>query len=125
MLKEDKLPFQHDDFFDQAVPGIARQGTMKRETSQLQKQTDKFLSTLGQGFGAAASAANNSMVDQSMEKVISPRDSRINKSQVSMKEQVPNYYEFRVKELQEELDQMHALINEEHGHDSVLANYVD
>ena len=24
MLKEDKLPFQHDDFFDQAVPGIAR-----------------------------------------------------------------------------------------------------
>ena len=44
--------------------------TMKKEASQLQKQTDKFLSTLGQGFGAAASVANNSMVDQSVDKLI-------------------------------------------------------
>ena len=42
-----------------------------------------------------------------------------------MQESVPNYYEFRVQELQKELDQMHALVNEEHGHDSVLANYVE
>ena len=41
------------------------------------------------------------------------------------KEATPNYYEFRCKELQEEIDQMHALINEEHGHDSVLANYIE
>ena len=38
---------------------------------------------------------------------------------------VPNFYEFRCKELQEEIDQMHNLINEEHGHDSVLANYIE
>ena len=36
-----------------------------------------------------------------------------------------NFYELRCGELQEEIDELHRLINENHGHDSVLASYVE
>ena len=36
-----------------------------------------------------------------------------------------NYYEIRCNELQEEIDELHRLINEEHGHDSVVKSYID
>ena len=102
MLKEDKLPFQHDDFFD-ATQGLARQGTVKGPSSQLQKLTDKFLSTLGQGFGAAANVSKgpnqSSMLDES-KGVVSPREA----SRQTITGAGPNYFEFRAKELQEEID---------------------
>jgi predicted small metal-binding protein len=72
---------------------------------------DKMLSTLGQGFGAAArNDPNNSMLNDTM----SPRGS--NKV---------NFFEIRCKELQEEIDELHRLINENHGHDSILQSYID
>jgi len=37
----------------------------------------------------------------------------------------PINYEERCKELQAEIDNMHELISEKHGHDSVLASYVE
>ena len=36
-----------------------------------------------------------------------------------------NYYELRCNELQDEIDELHRLINEGHGHDSVVASYID
>ena len=71
---------------------------------------DKMLSTLGQGFGAAA---KNDM-NRSLNETMSPRGS----SKV-------NFFEIRCKELQEEIDELHRLINENHGHDSILSSYID
>lgn len=36
-----------------------------------------------------------------------------------------NYYELRCNELQDEIDELHRLINEGHGHDSVLKTYIE
>lgn len=36
-----------------------------------------------------------------------------------------NYFEIRCNELQEEVDELHRLINENHGHDSILASYIE
>ena len=36
-----------------------------------------------------------------------------------------NFFEIRCKELQEEIDELHRLIRENHGHDSILASYID
>ena len=69
-----------------------------------------MLSTLGQGFGAAAKNNQNKSFNETM----SPKGS--NKV---------NFFEIRCKELQEEIDELHRLINENHGHDSILASYID
>ena len=36
-----------------------------------------------------------------------------------------NYYELRCNELWDEIDELHRLINEGHGHDSVVASYIE
>ena len=54
MIKQEKLPFQPDDFVGGENP-LQRRATMTgNRATELAKQTDKFLSTLGKGFGAAA-----------------------------------------------------------------------
>ena len=51
--------------------------------------------------------------------MMSPRGTNVNESQKPM-----NYYELRCNELQDEIDELHKLINDGHGHDSVVANYI-
>jgi len=36
-----------------------------------------------------------------------------------------NVYELRAKELREEIDELHRLINENHGKDSIVASYIE
>lgn len=117
MIKQEKLPFQPDDFVELKMDNaLQRRATISASRgNELSKQTDKFLATLGQGFGAAANIKGKGERNS----IMSPRDGQ------QTKEKAPDYYEFRCKELQEEIDNMHNLINEEHGHDSVLANYIE
>ena len=56
LIKQDKMPFMAEEFYDHTKAGLVRpgsRGTVSRK-SQFAKQTDKFLATLSQGFGAAA-----------------------------------------------------------------------
>lgn len=87
-------------------------GTVSRK-SQFAKQTDKFLATLSQGFGAAAQDGRNGSETNKNNSALSPRGTNI------------NYYELRCNELQDEIDELHRLINEGHGHDSVIASYIE
>lgn len=36
-----------------------------------------------------------------------------------------NVYELRANELREEIDELHRLINENHGKDSIVASYIE
>ena len=85
----------------------ATAGGPNRTKTLFSKQTDKFLATLSQGFGAAA-AGNTPGPDANGE----------NPNQV-------NYWELRCNELNDEIEELHRLINEGHGHDSVLASYIE
>ena len=125
LIKQDKFPFIAEEFFDgdRIKPG-SRQATIGRK-SAFAKQTDKFLATLSQGFGAAASGADgrnpNTSINDSM---TSPRAGGgsigLNASGKPI-----NYYELRCNELQDEIDELHRLINEGHGHDSIVASYIE
>lgn len=36
-----------------------------------------------------------------------------------------NYYEIRCTELQEEIDELHKLISDNHGNDSIIVSYIE
>lgn len=124
MIKQDKMPFLAEEFYKgEKMAAMSRAGT-RAGSKKFAQQTDKFLATLTQGFGKAAenandrNAANKSFADgQSMNNsaLLSPKNG----------EKQVNYYELRCNELQDEIDELHRLINEGHGHDSVLASYIE
>ena len=70
-------------------------------TSGFMKAQDKFLSTLGQGFGDVAKARNDG--------IMSPKSSKVNESRVNQTFDNINYFEERCKELQAEIDEWRKL----------------
>lgn len=122
MIKQDKMPFNAEDFYKETRAQISRAGTRAGST-KFAKQTDKFLATLSQGFGAAANAGNadrntgNKSFGGHNESILSGTGTGAGKP--------INYYELRCNELQDEIDELHRLINEGHGHDSVVASYIE
>lgn len=128
MIKQDKMPFLAEDFYKGERAAQLTRGTTRAGSKKFAQQTDKFLATLTQGFGAAAqqnadgrnTANNKSFADQTQ----SMNNSAIITSPKGGAGQV-NYYELRCNELQDEIDELHRLINEGHGHDSVVASYIE
>ena len=57
MIKQDKMPFVAEDYYKEQRATASRAGT--RGKNAMKQQTDKFLATLSQGFGAAANADRN------------------------------------------------------------------
>ena len=87
LINQNKYPFQIEDFYNpekvlRAAAG-ATAGGPNRTKTLFSKQTDKFLATLSQGFGAAA-------------KTPTPDPTNPNPNQV-------NYYELRCNELNDEM----------------------
>ena len=119
MIKQDKMPFQPEDFFNAQKQQQLMRGTTKSKKSNFKAAQDQFLNTLSQGFGAAAGKNDESRND--------PNRSLVENSMIGTPGGggAVNYYEIRCKELQEEIDELHRLINEGHGHDSIVASYID
>ena len=124
MIKQDKMPFLAEEFYKgEKMAAISRAGT-RAGSKKFAQQTDKFLATLTQGFGKAAESANDR---NAANKSFADGQSQNNSALLSPKngEKQVNYYELRCNELQDEIDELHRLINEGHGHDSVLASYIE
>jgi len=79
------------------------------------------LNTLSQGFGAAA---GNASIKSRGDTIIKQNTIESSVGE-GTRELAMNYYEVRATELQEELEELHNLINENHGHDSILASYIE
>ena len=81
------------------------------------------MNTLSQGFGAAA---GNASIKSRADTILSNKQNTIESSVGGgTRELAMNYYEVRATDLQEELEELHNLINENHGHDSILASYIE
>lgn len=96
MIKQEKMPFEAESFFnpDKTAsnrPGSRTAGAARRQ-SLLKKQTDRFMATLSQGFGAAASKGRNDSQNMQGTGVLSNGAN-------STREKIVNYFEIRCNEL--------------------------
>ena len=123
LIKNSKMPFEADEF---KVPSAATTGGVDRTktkvpadwtaTQKKEKAQDKFMATLGQGFGLAASAARNDVMSPKQSQGVN--ESRVNQSFAA----VPNFYEERCKELEEEIEELRAIEGDDEN--SKIAQFI-
>ena len=83
---------------------------MRRE-SLFQRQGTQFMKTLNKGFTSVKEKEGSVAAALSSHRTGAGKEG-------------PDEFQQRAIELQEEIDELHKIIGEEHGHDSVLKSYM-